>query len=109
MKIVITSQGATMDAEVDPRFGRCAYFMVVDLETENFEAIENPAVNFASGAGIKSGSIVADQGAEAVLTGRVGPKASQALQAGNVKIYCEVSGTIAEVVKKYKKGEFKAV
>ncbi len=106
MKIVISSQDVTMNAEVDPRFGRCAYFMVVDLETGDFEAIKNPAVDFASGAGIKSAGIVVDQGAEAVLTGRVGPKAMNALEAGNVKIYSDVSGNIAEVVEKFKKGEY---
>jgi len=107
MKICITSQGNTLDSQVDPRFGRCQYFMIVDTDTSEVEAIENPYIAAGGGAGIQSGQLVVQKDVKAVLTGNVGPNAFQTLQAGGVDIIVGVSGSVKDALEKYKKGEFK--
>jgi predicted Fe-Mo cluster-binding NifX family protein len=107
VKIAITSQGDDLNAPVDTRFGRCAYFIIVDPETESFEAVLNPAVDAMGGAGPQAAQTIADKGAEAVITGNVGPNAFQTLIASNIKIYQGASGTVKETLEKYKRGEMK--
>jgi len=104
MKIAVTSVGKDMDSQVDPRFGRAAYFALVDTETMAFEAMENDNVSAGGGAGISSAKNVIDAGAVAVLTGNCGPNAERTLRAGNVKLYTGVTGTVAEAVKQFKAG-----
>jgi predicted Fe-Mo cluster-binding NifX family protein len=104
MKIAVTSVGKDMDSQVDPRFGRAAYFALVDTETMAFEAIENDNVSAGGGAGINSAKNVIDAGAAAVLTGNCGPNAERTLRAGNVRLYTGVSGTVAEAVEQFKAG-----
>ena len=107
MKICVTSQGKTLDDQVDPRFGRCQFFIIVDTDTLDFEAVENQSAQFSGGAGIQSGQLMASKGVKAVLTGNVGPNAFQTLQAGGIKIYTGLSGKIRDVIEKYKGGTLK--
>jgi predicted Fe-Mo cluster-binding NifX family protein len=105
VKVAITSQGDSLDAQVDLRFGRCPYFIIVDLETRKIEAIPNPASGATGGAGPQAAQIIADKGVEVVITGNVGPNAFQTLKAANVKIYKEAFGTVQETLTKYEIGE----
>ncbi|KPK73223.1 dinitrogenase iron-molybdenum cofactor biosynthesis protein [candidate division WOR_3 bacterium SM23_60] len=107
MKICITSRGDTLDSEIDPRFGRCAYFVFVDTETLAYEAISNPCIEAAGGAGIQSGQLMASRQIKTVITGNVGPNAFQTLQAAGIDVITGVSGNIKEAVEKYKKNEIK--
>jgi predicted Fe-Mo cluster-binding NifX family protein len=108
MKICVSATGNSLDAQVDPRFGRCSYFLVVDPETMQFEAISNEALGAMGGAGIQAAQAIANTGAEVLITGNVGPNAFQALSAAGIKIVTGISGTVREAVEKYKKGEFEA-
>ena len=108
MKIVITSQGADLASAVDPRFGRAKNFILVDTETKEFSVHDNAQnLNAAQGAGIQAGRTVVDLGAEAVVTGNVGPKAFAALEAGGVKVYPGASGTVEEALEQFSSGELK--
>ena len=107
MKICVTSTGDNLDSAVDPRFGRCAYFVIVDPETLGFKAIANPNISATGGAGIQSAQLAAKEGAEAVITGNVGPNAVQTLSSLGIKIFTGASGTVNEAVQKYKAGEYK--
>jgi predicted Fe-Mo cluster-binding NifX family protein len=110
MKVAVTAQGKGMDAQVDPRFGRAKFFIVVDTETGDFESIDNSVnLNAAQGAGIQSGKRIADLQVEAVLTGHVGPKAYSTLQTGGVIVYTDASGTVAEAVEEFKNGSLNQV
>ncbi len=104
MKICVTSTGPTMDASVDPRFGRCQYFVFVDSETMEHEAMPNPGIGASSGAGIQAAQTVADKGAGVVITGQVGPNAIQTLGATDISILTGASGTISDAIEQYKSG-----
>ncbi len=108
MKICISSSGSGLDDEVDPRFGRCQYFGFVDTESMNFEAIPNSFMMAGGGAGIQAAQFVVNQGAKAVITGNVGPKAYDVLAAGGIEIFTGASGTVRKAIDSYKKGELGA-
>ncbi len=109
MKLCVTSTGESLDSKVDERFGRAYYFLIIDTDTMDFEAVQNTAQSEGLGAGIRAAQIITDKGIEALLTGFVGPKAFTALETANVKIYEGASGTESakHAVERFKKGEYK--
>ncbi len=107
MKIALSSTGKDLASDVDVRFGRAPYFILVDSETMNYEVIENPNVQVGGGAGVGSAKIVVEKGAQVVISGNIGPNAFQVLESTGIEIISGVSGKIREVVEKYRKGELK--
>ena len=108
MKIAITATAASLDADMDPRFGRCQYFIIVDPETMQFEALENSSAMAGGGAGISTAQTIAGKGIEAVLTGNCGPNAYQVLSAAGIKVITGVAGKVQDAIEGYKLGKFKA-
>jgi len=108
MKIAVSATGLTLDAEVDPRFGRCQYFVIVDPETMEFEALENSSAMAAGGAGISTGQMIAGKGVEVVLTGNCGPNAYQVLSAAGLQVITGASGKVRDAIQAYKSGQFQA-
>jgi predicted Fe-Mo cluster-binding NifX family protein len=106
MKIAVTSSGPSLDAMVEARFGRCAYFLVIDPGTMSFEAIENPNISLGGGAGTQSAQLIVKNGASVVLTGNCGPNAFRTFSAAGIKIITGVSGRVEEAVNQFKKGSF---
>lgn len=104
--IAISAEGPTLEDRVDPRFGRAAGFVLVDLETSSVRYIDNgQSQALAHGAGIQAAGRVADAGAEALLTGVVGPKAFQALEAAGVKVGQDLEGvSVGEALELFKAG-----
>lgn len=109
MQIVVTAQGSSLDSLVDPRFGRARHFILVSTDSDSFAACDNiQNLNAAQGAGIQAAQTVARLGAQAVLTGHVGPKAFAVLQAAKIAVYTEVGGTVREAIEAFKAGKFQA-
>jgi predicted Fe-Mo cluster-binding NifX family protein len=104
MKVAVSASSPDLDSPVDPRFGRCPYYLIVDPESMEFEAVENPHVGAPGGAGIQAAQLVVQKNVEAVLTGRCGPNAFQTLKAAGVKVIVGVTGSAAEAVRKYASG-----
>jgi predicted Fe-Mo cluster-binding NifX family protein len=108
MKVCVSAVANSLDAQVDPRFGRSPYLVIVDSVTMQFEAIPNVASTAMGGAGIQAAQTIASKGVKALITGNVGPNAFQALSAAGIAIVTGVSGTVKDVVEKYKRAELKA-
>jgi len=105
MKIAVTSKGTELHSEVDPRFGRASYILIINPETLNYEVLDNKAnINALRGAGIQAASMISDKGAEVLLTGYCGPKAFTTLKAANIKVFSDITGTINEAVISFNKG-----
>jgi len=104
MRVCVTANGRGLDAVVEPFFGRSRYFLIVDPETMRFETIENPGASAPSGAGIQAAQAIAAKGIDVLLTGEVGPNASSVLNSVGVNVVTEVSGTVRDVVLRYKEG-----
>jgi predicted Fe-Mo cluster-binding NifX family protein len=107
MRIAISAVGPSLDAEVDPRFGRCQYFVIADPETMEFEAVDNSSAMAAGGAGISAAQAIADKGVQAVLTGNCGPNAYQVLSSAGIQVITGVSGSVKDAIDGYRSGKFK--
>jgi predicted Fe-Mo cluster-binding NifX family protein len=105
MKIAISAAGPALDAEVDPRFGRCRYFIIADPETMNFEAVDNSGAASGGGAGIAAAQEIANREIAALLTGNCGPNAHQVLSSAGIKVITGVSGIIKDVMEDYRAGK----
>jgi predicted Fe-Mo cluster-binding NifX family protein len=106
-RIAITSEGPSLNDQVDPRFGRAAGFVVVDLETMHTQYIDNGRSQvMAQGAGIQAVELIARAGVSCLLTGYVGPKAFQALSAAGIKVGQNLEGlTVGDAVERFKSGQ----
>jgi predicted Fe-Mo cluster-binding NifX family protein len=108
MKVAASAMGATLDAAMDPRFGRCAHFVLVDTDDMTFEAIENGSSSLGGGAGIQSARLMAQKGVKVVLTGNCGPNAHEALRAAGIDVVVGCSGSVLEAVERLKSGQLRA-
>jgi predicted Fe-Mo cluster-binding NifX family protein len=106
MKIAVTSQGSTLESQLDPRFGRAAFIIIVDTKTLEFEAFDNSKnKNAFKGAGIQAATMISDNDAQVLLTGFCGPNAFKTLEAAGIKVANDQTGKIIDVVKKFNLNE----
>jgi len=106
MRIVVSANGADLEAPPSPQFGRCSIYLFVNTDTLHFEAKENPAANASAGAGIHAAQFVVEQGVQAVVTGSVGPHSFHVFQAAQVPVYLYTGGveTVREAVEAFREG-----
>jgi predicted Fe-Mo cluster-binding NifX family protein len=106
MKIAISSQGKDLDSQIDPRFGRAAYILIVDTISHGIEVLDNSEnVNAFKGAGIQAAVMVGDCGAEALLTGYCGPNAFKTLRAAGVIVANDVAGNVRDAINAFSEGK----
>ena len=109
-KVCISSVGEALDSQIDPRFGRCKYFLIVDAETKKFEVFPNEGVSVKKGAGISAAQIVVNKGVKIVITGNVGPNAFTVLKQAEIKIYSGALGkTCKQAIEDFKRGKLKEI
>ena len=110
MKIIITTVSPTIESEVDSRFGRGAYLLVIDPDTLEWQAHPNPGVTASGGAGIQAAQFVTEHKADAVISGDFGPHAFEALNAAGMPMYVFGSArTAREVIARFKVGQLERV
>jgi len=90
-----------MDGEVEERFGRCAYFVIVDSESMKMEVLANPGFDMKGGAGPQATQALQRAGVEVVLTGQVGPNAAAALESAGIRVVTGVTGKVRTAVEDY--------
>jgi predicted Fe-Mo cluster-binding NifX family protein len=105
MKVCVTAAAGDLNAQVDPRFGRCQYFVFVDSDTMAFEAMPNEATAAPGGAGIQAAQTVVNKGVAVLISGNIGPNAFQVLSTAGVKIVTGAYGTVKEAIELYKNGK----
>lgn len=105
MKIAVSATGDELDAQLDRRFGRCSFFIIVDPETMEFDTIQNASQGASSGAGVQAAQSLADSEVDSLITGNVGPNAFNALTSAGINIFTGSSGTVREAIDKYNEGE----
>lgn len=98
MKIAISSTGTGLESQVDPRFGRAAYIIIYDNATDEVvQVIDNTeSANVAHGAGINAATVVANAGAQSLITGQVGPKAQAVLEQAGISVFPFAGGTVKQ-------------
>jgi predicted Fe-Mo cluster-binding NifX family protein len=109
MKVVVSAVQEGLDVEVSPVFGRCPVYVFVDSDTMEFEAVPNPAMSAAGGAGIQAAQFAVSKGAQAVLTGNVGPNAFNVLRQAGVAIYPVSGRTVRQGVEALISGQLQPV
>jgi predicted Fe-Mo cluster-binding NifX family protein len=110
MKVAVTAQGQELSSLMDLRFGRAKWIHVVDIETGVHEVHDNAVrLNLPQGAGIQTGQNVANLGAEAVITGNVGPNAFRTLNAAKIRVFLAVQQTVEQAVAAFKEGQLQEI
>lgn len=108
MKIAVTATGPTLDDTVEPRFGRCPYFLIIEPDSLEIEPVSNPNISRQGGAGIQSAQLMAERGVSVVLTGNCGPNAFRTFGAAGIKVITGVAGSARQAVERFKAGEITA-
>jgi predicted Fe-Mo cluster-binding NifX family protein len=109
MRIAISATAPDISARLDPRFGRGASFVFVDIETGEWEGYPNAAANAGGGAGVQAAQFVAGHGVQAVVSGDFGPNAFATLSAAGIRMFVARQGKVQELVEKLKAGELQEV
>ncbi|OYT56876.1 MAG: hypothetical protein B6U68_02635 [Candidatus Aenigmarchaeota archaeon ex4484_14] len=114
MRIAISSMAQGLDSQMSPVFGRCPYFVFVDVDMEtkeikNEKSVVNSATMQAGGAGIMSAQLIANEKAEAVISGATGPRAFGVLQQLGIKIFQGVPKTVRENISLFIEGKLKEI
>jgi predicted Fe-Mo cluster-binding NifX family protein len=105
VKLAISAANPSLDAPIDPRFGRCQYFLIIDLNTLEFDTVPNTSKDAMSGAGISAAQTLVNRDVQTVITGRVGPNASDVLASAGIEILTGASGTIRETLEQFTNGQ----
>jgi predicted Fe-Mo cluster-binding NifX family protein len=105
MIIAITAQENSLQSEIDQRFGRAAYYLIVNTETDEVAVHDNSdGINASNGAGTGAAQTLSEYGVEALYTGKVGPKAADVLKRANIPYYENITGTVQGVLDQLKGG-----
>ncbi|MEW6276322.1 MAG: NifB/NifX family molybdenum-iron cluster-binding protein [Bacillota bacterium] len=108
MRVAVTATGKTPEVQVEPRFSRCNYFVIWDMQTEQWEFVPNPRLTPEGRSGKQVARELADRKVICVVTGRVGPNAQVALQAMGIDVYCiGICGTVREALNRYREEQLK--
>ena len=110
MKVAVTSQGPDMTSEIDPRFGRARFFILIDTDSDLFTARDNRRnVDMVGRAGVSAAQDIVRLGVDALITEKVGPRTLATLQAGNIDVYVGASGHVRDALAQFRRGELERI
>ncbi|MGB9780270.1 NifB/NifX family molybdenum-iron cluster-binding protein [Caldanaerobacter sp.] len=109
MKVAISSQGKNLESQVDTRFGRAQYFLIVDTSSMEYKVIDNTAMGQSSGAGTKAAQLLLDEQVEAVISSNVGPNAMEVFKEADIPVYKAMDGDVKKNIEAFKKGELEKI
>ncbi len=109
MKIALSSTGKNFEDNLDPRFGRCEYFLIYDTEKEEVEAIENEGKISGGGAGIAAAQQIINESVDVIITGNLGPNAYDLIKDAEIKAYRGESISCTQVIEKYNSGKLEEI
>jgi predicted Fe-Mo cluster-binding NifX family protein len=101
-KICFTSLGKELHSELDSKFGRAHYFLIIDPDTSQLEVFENPNKETVQGAGIMTAQFISRKDVGTVVTGSCGPNARKVLEASGIRVVEGASGKITDLLEKFK-------
>ncbi len=108
MKIAITAMGKQIDSQVDPRFGRAQFILILDESGTIVEAVDNSQnLNAMRGAGIQTAKVLSEKKVDVLMTGHCGPNAFTTLKAAGIKVGIEQSGTVKTALDRFNRKEVK--
>ena len=103
MKIAIALEENNYSSQTDRRFGRAAYFILINTETNDYEIIENEAKDEATGAGLKAVKTLVNLGVNEIIVGEIGPKAAVLINEFEIPVYKMGDfKTVDEILKNYR-------
>lgn len=109
MRIAISALSPEMNGDFDPRFGRCRYFILVDADSQAWEAVKNPGFHSSGGAGTSAAHHIARKGVDVIISGRFGPHACTALQAADIQMYQAEGDSVSSVFNKFQDQDLRKV
>jgi len=108
MKIAVSANQPNLEGDLDPRFGRCNFFIIIDPDTMEFEAIENPHTKAMGGVGPDTAYLIMQQDVQAVITGSIGMNAHQALQGAGIQMFTGARGSVRDAISAYKSAQLQS-
>lgn len=104
----MSTDGRSLGSQVSPIFGRCPYFLIVEVEDgkiKDSKVLENSAIDQSSGAGTAAAQLVGDEEIDSVVSGAVGPKAFSALKKWKIDVFEAEPGSVEDNIEKLFAGE----
>ena len=87
MRIAVSSSGDNLQSGIDPRFGRCKNFIIIEISDMSYFVFENEAQFVGHGAGTKAAQDLMKHKIAAVISGNFGPNAFQVLYCRIVSLF----------------------
>jgi predicted Fe-Mo cluster-binding NifX family protein len=106
--LAVSANGKSLEAKVGSLFGRARFFIIVDPDMLEWEALDNLGnLSAAQRIGVTTANTLARKCIQTVLTGSCGPKAFQELQAAGIEVVLNARGKVRQAVANFKKGELR--
>jgi predicted Fe-Mo cluster-binding NifX family protein len=108
MKIAVAAEdNKGSEAFLSEHFGRCPFYMLVDVdngEIKDVAAVESPFYGSHGQPG-EVPAFIKEIGAQVIIAGGMGPKAIGFFEQYGIQVVTGVSGTVREVVQRYLDGK----
>lgn len=102
MRIAVASQGRRLDSELEPRFGQARYLVVFDTESGEFGSYDNrDYIEATQSVGLRAALDLVYLGVDAVATVTIAPQAASVLEAGEVEVFTDAWGNVADAIEEY--------